>query len=228
MAKPRYRHGISSPSVNSDTHAARLSRQQVTAAEIDGAISLLLRDQNIAAAHLCANAASKVMVGLRRHTPTGQTMSSALRHAITLHLPKHDAADLISKLDQDYNLLKHGNGDKDLTLEVSLTRTIGDIAMSAMGYFAIWGEVSPKMVAFHLWLLLSADKDLPFSFFKPVRKRYGSLVGRDDADRLAVGKSLLTAYDSNEEARRIRFLPRRKRVEPTPPEFLAALAALFS
>ncbi|SFT57787.1 hypothetical protein [Mesorhizobium sp. YR577] len=125
-----------------------LGVEEICRAEIDGAIDLLIRHYNLAAAHVLLSAAQANI----RNVATRE--GKLLPNDPARHLNDHDpefAREVSPLLALPYNALKHASGDRTsrITLQPELVELLLLIAVN--DFVAIFGKLSARMMLYRHW-----------------------------------------------------------------------------
>ena len=158
MKKPKLARQRAYPLLPPGPEHITLTVQQSCVAELEGAVDLLLRFENNAAAHLLSAAANELL--RKRAKKIGITVESDMRERIK-GLDDSTRQHIIYAMEYAYNGLKHSNGDREINVYFRPKFVEYHLMLSIDMYQVVFKDITPKMNVFKTWAMFRMAKDHP-------------------------------------------------------------------
>jgi hypothetical protein len=130
-----------------------LTLQETCIAELDGAVDLLVRFENLAAAHLLASAATEL---IRKRAAKLKIVIESDILERTKFLDDATRQHIKYAIDYAYNGLKHSNGSDGVNVYFRSEFVQFHLLLAIEMYQATFQDVTPKMAVFKTWTLFNA------------------------------------------------------------------------
>jgi hypothetical protein len=130
-----------------------LTLQETCVAELDGAVDLLVRFENLAAAHLLASAATEL---IRKRAAKLKIVIESDILERTKGLDDTTRQHIRYAIDHAYNGLKHSSGADGVSVYFRPEFVQFHLLLAVEMYQATFQDLTPKMAVFKTWTLFSA------------------------------------------------------------------------
>jgi hypothetical protein len=169
-----------------------LSLQQACKTEIDGAVDLFIRHQNLAGAHVLASAAHEIIRGVAKRE--GVLLPNDMPRLLS-SLDKKKLEAVLYALNHPYNALKHTNGDRNSIVHFNPEFFEITLLMACVDYQVLFRDLSVNMMLYKAWVIPRHNgKLLNFTAFD---LKGFKVTGDTLTDALADVRGILLDIDEN-------------------------------